>query len=434
MISDAQYAVLLQRLEELEADNRFLAHIGVLRKRIDELNIGNITSPLSAFGEVLMAELSPLFQASFEYTVDNTELNTNTITNGGTVTQSEGMAIVSTSTTTASTAQLESKQHARYKSGLGGTDRFTALFTTPVAATEQYIGLADELGSSEAFKNGYMIGFDGTTFGFHRFQNDVKISINQEDWDDPLDGRGPSGITLDQTKLAVWIITYQYLGGGDIFLFFEDPTSGMPVLVHIIPYSGLFIVPSTFNPNFHHLMFVDNKATTTDLIIKSASYGYFVQGRTKRIEIHQPLQSSELKEKTSVTTEIAIFTIRNKTNYQSKTNFIDLELEGLSGAIEANSANNLGSVRIIKNATIGGTPVFNDINTANSIVEIDVAGTTVSGGVELIPFSLAGKNDAVHAEIVGHNIIINPGESVTVAGSSANSATINSALLWRELF
>ena len=393
-----------------------------------------IISPLSAFGDLQVAELSPLFQASFEYTVDNTEITTNTVVNGGTVTQASGMAIVGTSTTTASTARLESKQHARYKSGLGGLDRFTALFTTPVAATEQYIGLADEPGSSAAFKNGYMIGFDGTTFGFHRFQNDVKISINKTDWDDPLNGSGKSGIDLDETKLSVWFIAYQYLGAGAIFLFFEDPASGMPILVHTIPYSGLFIIPSTFNPNFHHQMFVNNKATTTDLIVKSASYGYFVQGKTKRIELHQPLQSSGIKQKTAITTEVAIFTIRNKTSYQSKTNFIDIELEGLSAAIEASAANNLGSVRIIKNATLGGTPAFTDINTANSVVEIDVAGTTVTGGVELIPFSLAGKNDAVHAEIVGHNIIINPGESVTLAGSSANSATIDAAMLWRELF
>ena len=165
---------------------------------------GGISQPKTAFGELLVGQLSPQFQGSFEYTVDNTDLNTNTGVDGGTVTQASGMAVVSSSTTTASTALFQSKQHAKYRAGLGGLNRFTALFTSPVAATEQYIGIMDETGSSAAFKNGYAVGYDGLTFGFHRFQNDSKITVTQADWDDPMDGTGPSGMTLYHTKLNIF--------------------------------------------------------------------------------------------------------------------------------------------------------------------------------------------------------------------------------------
>ena len=37
-VSDAQYAALLQRIEELEGDNRYLSHVGVIRKEIEDLN------------------------------------------------------------------------------------------------------------------------------------------------------------------------------------------------------------------------------------------------------------------------------------------------------------------------------------------------------------------------------------------------------------
>ena len=393
-----------------------------------------IISPLSAFGDLRTVSLSPLYQASFEYTVNNTELTTNTVVNGGTVTQASGMAVIGTSSTTASSALLESKQHARYKSGLSGTARFTALFTACVAGTEQYTGLAGETGSSAAFTNGYMIGCDGADFGFHRFQNDVKITVKQSAWDDPLNGTGKSGITLDITKLSVWFMGYQYLGAGAIFLFIQDPATGMAVLVLTIPYSNLFTIPSTFNPNFHHIIWTANKATTANVVIKTSSFAYFVEGMTSKIELHQPIQSSGIKEKTAVTTEVAIFTIRNKVTYQAKTNFIDILLEGVSASLEANAANNLGQIRLVKNATVGGTPSFSDINTANSVVEIDVAGTKVTGGVEILHFFLAGKIDKCHAEIVFHTIIINPGDTITVAGLSVNSATINAAMLWRELF
>lgn len=397
-----------------------------------KLNIANL--PLTAFGDLRTAELAPQLQQSFEYTVNNTDLTINSIANGGTVTQSSGMCVLTSSTTTASSAKLISKQHAKYRSGLGGLTRFTALFTTGVADTEQYIGIMDEEGSSAAFKNGYAIGFNGGDFSILRFQNDVLFDVVQSDWDDPLDGTGESEIIFDPTKLNVFQISYQYLGAGAINFFIEDPKTGIFKLFHTIKYSNNNILPSTFNPNYHFTLWVNNKATTDNLIMKSSSYAYFMEGSTSFIELHQPQNSTGIKSKASITTEVAIFTIRNKTSFVSKTNFIDIFLENVTSSIEANSANNLGSVRLVKNATLGGTLVWNDINTTNSVVEIDVAGTTVTNGTPIFPAPLAGKNDKILENLTSYKIILNPGETMTLAGLSANEATMQGSLLWKELF
>lgn len=390
--------------------------------------------PLTAFGDLRTADLHPQFQGSFEYTVDNTELNTNTVANGGTVTQASAMAVLSTSTTTASTGLLQSKRHAKYKTGLGGVSRFTTLYTSPVAATEQFAGLMDEIGSSVAFKNGYILGYIGTTFGFSRFSNDAVFTVDQANWDDPLDGTGESGMTLIQTNLNVWYIQFQYLGAGAITLWVEDDATGFIIKAHTILYANKNTVPSTSNPNFHFSLWVDNKATTSDLILKSSSYSYFIEGKTTFIELHQPQFSTEEQSVATVTTEVAIVTIRNKSTYASKTNFIDIFVQNIIASIEASSANNLGKIRLVRDATLGGTPSFSDINTTDSVVEMDVAGTTVTGGKEVFPSPLAGKNDKLDKNLTDFKIIIAPGESLTIAGSSANSATINSALLWKELF
>jgi hypothetical protein len=390
--------------------------------------------PQTAFGELLVGQLSPQFQGSFEYTVNNTDLNTNTVENGGTVTQAAAMAVMTTSTTTASTALFKSKQHAKYRAGFGGLDKFTALFTSPVAGTEQYIGLADEVGSSATFKNGYIIGYDGITFGFHRFQNDTKFITALADWDDPLDGSGPSGMNIIDTNLNIFFIQFPYLGAGDINIFMQNSVNGKFAKVHRVPYANLFTEPSVHNPNFHHTMWVNNKATTSDIVLKSASYAYFVEGKTSFIELHQPENASGAREKTTVTTEVAIFTIRNKSSYASKTNFIDIILLNLGASVEASSANNLANVRIVKNAALGGTPSYSDINTTNSVIEIDTDGTTVTGGKELDGEDLAGKNDKFREPLISSKIILNPGETLTIAGSSANSATISAQTTWRELF
>lgn len=390
--------------------------------------------PLTAFGDLRVAQLSPVFQGTFEYTVDNTELNTNTVTNGGTVTQASAMAVVGTSITTASTARLVSKKHAKYRAGLGGLMRFTALFTSPVAGTEQYVGLADEVGSSAAFKNGYMVGYDGTTFGLHRFQNDVKITTALANWTDPLDGTGPSGMTLDPTKINVFFIQFEYLGGGPINIYMQDDDSPGMLLVHTENYSNANVTPSAFNPHFRYFMWVNNGGTTSDIVVKGASYAFFVEGATDFIELHQPHFASGIREKTTVTSEVAIFTIRNRSLYASKTNFIDAILLAAGASIEASSANNLGNVRLVKNATLGGSPSYSDINTSDSIMEIDTAGTTVTGGKDLGGGLLAGKNDGLRVALIPMKIMLGPGESVTFAGSSVNSATLNASLTWRELF
>ncbi|KKK71773.1 hypothetical protein LCGC14_2910560, partial [marine sediment metagenome] len=371
---------------------------------------------------------------SFEYTVDNTDLNTNLTRNSGSVTQVSGMASVGTGITTDSTALFESKQHGRYRAGLGGVSRFTALYGTPTAGTEQYVGLADATSTTGTFVNGYMVGYAGTTFGFHRWQNTATITVAQADWDDPLDGSGNSGMTIDQTMLNIFYIQYQYLGAGAIRLFVEDDDTGMPVLVHTIDYANKNTEPSVHNPNFHHMMFVSNLGTTSDISVRSSSYMYGVEGKTKFIEIHQPSNSTGLRQITGVTTEVALFTIRNRAAFAGKTNFIDILLKHMSASTQANAANARGSARLVKNATLGGTPDYNKISTDTSVVEIDVAGTTVTDGRNIIPISLAGR-DAAGSEFLGSlEIIINPGETVTFAVQSSNSSTMEGELLWRELW
>ena len=390
--------------------------------------------PLTAFGDLRVAELTPIIQNSFEYTVTNTELGTIEILNSGTVTQADAMVVVSTGTTTGSTAEWETTRHAKYKAGLGGLARFTALFTAGVAGTEQMAGLADIEGVSASHKNGYAVGYNGATFSLLRYSNDVLYPVAQTAWDDPMDGTGASGMTLDPTKLNVYYIQFQYLGAGAIKLYIENDATGNMVLAHTLLYSNLNVVPSNYNPNFHLMVHALNNATISDMIIKSSSMAYFVEGKTKYYELQQPQQNTGELKKLTVTTEMAIFTIRNKALYASKTNFIDLIMESTGASIEAGAANNLGKIRLVRNATLGGTPAYADVNTTDSIVDIDTAGTTVTGGKTLFTIPLAGKNDREIINLLPYDIILAPGETLTVAGTSAASATINAESMWKELF
>ena len=307
------------------------------------------------------------------------------------------------------------------------------MFSAGVAGTEQMLGIADTEGVSSSHANGYGVGFSGVTFGFMRWQDDVLIHVAQDTWDDPMDGSGASGMTLNPTMLNVYFIEFQYLGAGSIKLWIESDVTGDMVLAHTVMYTNLNTVPSVFNPNFHLMLHVLNNAVAIDLIAKSSSMAYFVEGKTALTELQQPQFSSGKRQKTAVTTEVALFTIRNKALYASKDNFIDLMLEFIAVSSEASSANNLSEIRLIKNATLGGAPAYADINTTDSVVEIDVAGTTVTGGSTIFDIDMAGKNDSNLVGLKDYQILLAPGETLTVAGTSANSATMNASLLWKEL-
>jgi len=393
-----------------------------------------VNLPLSAFGDMRTAELSPVLQVTFDATVTNTEIGTIELAGSGAVSQENSMVKVTSGTTTASTAEWETSKHAKYRAGLGGLMRFTAMFTAGIAGTEQMVGLADTEGSSASHKNGYAVGYDGATFGLLRYSNDVLTTIAQSAWDDPLDGTGASGMTLDPTKLNVYYIQFQYLGAGAIKLWVENDSNGDMFLAHTINYTNQNSVPSVRNPNFHMMVHVLNNATTSNVTCWSACMAFFVEGKSKYTELQQPQFTTGKREKTTVTTEVAIFTIRNKTTYNSLTNYIDIVLQNIQGSIEAGAANNLGQVRLVKNATLGGTPSYADINATNSVVEIDVAGTTVTGGTEFLYVPLAGKNDKDIIDLNSYEFILTPGDTLTVAGLSAASATIDAGLLWKELF
>ena len=390
--------------------------------------------PLTAFSDLRTASITPQVQLTFEYTVDNTELLVNQVSGTGSVTQSTAMAVCSSGATAGSEAYMRSVGKARYRSGLGGLARFTSIFETQFSDSAQISGIADERGSSTYFKNGFMVGWIGGVFGFHRFSNDTLTTVAQADWDDPMDGSGESGLTLAHDTINVFSIRFQYLGGGIIDLNIEDDTSGRLVRVHRIKYANKNTEPSVHNPNFYLTLFASNGATASSATIKSASMAYFVEGKTKYFEGNQPQFTSGEIQKSGVTTKTAVFTIRNKSTYALKSNFIDALLQSVSVNIDALSASNLASVFIVKDATLGGTPSYSDINTTNSVMEIDTAGTTVTGGKEIFPILFSGKSGSEQIDLTSYDITLDPGQSLTIAAESSSLATIGGAILWKELF
>lgn len=396
------------------------------------VSIGNEQSP---FGDLVTVELTPVLQYAFEYDmVNNTTFWSKTETAGGTVTTANAMAVANTSSTANSVASITSVRPARYRSGFGSKLRFTARFTAPAASTKTAIGEFDSLGSTALFKNGYGIGYDGTTLKLLHFLNDTDISVNLADADDKLDGSGGSGMTILPTSLNIFEIDFAYLGTGDIIYRIYSPKAKDFVEFHRIQRANTETVPHSYNPNYKVWLYADNGATTNDVSIYTASIMYAIQGRVKYQEVHQP-QFSTSASISGVTTQTQLFSIRNKTTYTSLTNFIDLLLESLSVVYESGT-NGRGTIKIVLNPTLDGVASWSDISTTDSVVEVDTAQTTITTeGKVLSTVYTAGQFDAVNkVSLIPDEIFISPGDEVAVLVESTQSATFQAFLLWKELF
>tara|TARA_R110000850_G_C9996151_1_gene468191 strand:- start:19572 stop:21083 length:1512 start_codon:yes stop_codon:yes gene_type:complete len=114
----------------------------------------------SAFGEQLVAELTPKVQLQFPYNI-NTAQVVAFPGNGGSVTNGNGHANCSTGTAADGFAFIISHDVLKYNSGQGALFRGDCIFTTGVADSTQIIGVGNNL-------NGYFFGYNGADFGVLR--------------------------------------------------------------------------------------------------------------------------------------------------------------------------------------------------------------------------------------------------------------------------
>lgn len=195
-----------EQREALSMASKIAAVLTVILLFISTFNVtgaqakdANLISPTTAFGEVSVAELTPLVQLQFPYSV-NARLSTALTAGSGTATVTNSLLKVSTGTTTASDVLCRSVVNVKYHPGQGTLARWTALFEhAPTASTEAIAGIGQE-------EDGLFFGLDGEEFGIlHRFSGAVEhqtltVSI----------GAGTSGgtitITLDGVATEVEVV------------------------------------------------------------------------------------------------------------------------------------------------------------------------------------------------------------------------------------
>ncbi|MDP1614454.1 MAG: hypothetical protein Q8L68_01515 [Methylococcales bacterium] len=374
----------------------------------------------TAFGDLDVAELSPKIQLQFPYNINPIEVTT-TAAGAGTVSFIQPFAVCSSGAAASSSSAIFSRDNLHYASGEGGLCLMTVVFSAGVSGSRQWVGLANTL-------DALWFGYNGSTFGINRRYNNSDNFVPQSSWNvDPMDGTGPSQMTLVPTYGNVYKIQYQWLGFGCISFFIENPSTASFQLVHQISYPNSATTTSLLNPAMQLNVVAQNTSNTSNIVVRSPSLSAFVEGKIARVGNN----FSTFNQKNLSTTPISLFGLRNNPTFNGVTNYKSILLTGMSFA----NSGQTSLVSLVLNGTIGGTPSYTNINSQTSVASFDVAGTTVTGGSTIITF-LVDNNNSLSYDLSNLYLYLEPNDVLSFVGNNVTGAavTLYGSLNWIEQF
>lgn len=202
---------------------------------------------------------------------------TETNANGGDTTQSGGLLSISSSTATNGSAILSSVDQVRYRPGVGVYGAGTMIFTTGVAGSVQYFGLA----TSTALTDGVVFGYKGTSFGIRYLRGGAEVSfIAQASWDDPCQGgassnftRGGTAETLDPTRPNLYRVEAGLFGFAGWRAQVWSPDNGW-ITVYTYEHINTATTEPVFTSNSFYMVAVNTKTSgATDIVMKTQCWG-----------------------------------------------------------------------------------------------------------------------------------------------------------------
>lgn len=379
----------------------------------------------TAFGDLVTGEKIDSFDMMFQYNIP-TDLCSSTTSGTGSIASTPPFAVLTSSSDGTGTAQVESTKRLRYVPAHEGYLFFTAIYTTGIANTSQYVGLIDD-------NDGWAIGYNGTAFSVFWKRNGSDVSgypLASTSFNlDALDGTGPSKITLDPTKLNVYRISFGWLGAAPI-VFEVLRNDGVWFPFHIIKYCNTEADTSTRSSVLPVRAYASASGAAGNVILKTPSWSCGVIGKnytkSRSYQFYpggQSLASGSNK---------YAFTLKSNANYpigSAITNKLDVHLHYIG---VANRSNTDVTFKLIKNATLTGTSYI-DIDSTNSCMQYSTAGSYTSGGTVVFVMPLAQKGQELL--LLDDQLVlieIDPGDTLTLVADTGAAADINASIYWEE--
>jgi hypothetical protein len=171
-----------------------------------------------AFGRQRISQPLTLFDSSHRYQDNGLWATATGVSSTATFDANQGLVTLNVPTTSGAYVKRETKQVFSYQPGKSLLIMSTFVMEPTKANLRQRVGYFNT-------DNGIYFQISGTTNSFVERSfvtgSAVETIIDQEDWNiDKLDGRGPSGLTLDPTKAQILWMDVEWLGLGTVRIGF----------------------------------------------------------------------------------------------------------------------------------------------------------------------------------------------------------------------
>lgn len=390
---------------------------------------------LDAFGRVRVSNPFTLFDSSHRYSDNNLWSTATTGTAAATFSTNEGLVNLTVGSASGDEILRETTKIFAYQPGKSLLTMSTFVMGTAKDNLRQRVGY---FGAA----NGFYIEREGSNVYFVERSSVSGVLTNtrvaQSNWNqDPLNGSGPSGITLDLSKSQILYMDIEWLGLG---------TARMG-----------FIIDGQFVPahNFNHA----NLTTTTYITTASLPLRYEMTniGATSGSSTLKQVCSTVISEGgfalaglqqaigtpiTTPTTLTTAGTFYPVVSLRLKTTRLDaiVILTAISILALTNNVNYEWRV-ISKGTTTGGTWVSAG---SNSGVEYNITGTSFTGGNIVASGYTQGSNQgSTTIDILKEALFTNqlernglsgtPFELTITAAASSNNATLLASMDWEEV-
>lgn len=330
------------------------------------------SAALDAFARLRVSNPDTQFDSQAQYDLDTNWNWEHDLTGAAAITHlpDESSAQLAT-TNSGDVAVRQTKRYFRYRPGKSQLVLITAVFGAAVAGIERMVGYGDD-------ENGIFLCQDESG-PFLRYRTSasgsvVDTDVYQADWNgDRMDGTDLSKQTLDLTNGVIFAVDMEWLGLGRTRAMIWQ--QGQPIILdHRSGRGGDTVYQTTANLP---VQYRQEQTAATGATMKAVCCSVISEGGSavETGRVHSVGNGTTTRSATSGT-RVATLTIRPKATFNSITN--RALVSPLMSELYV-SGNTDAYWELILNGTIGGSPSFASVE-ADSLVEYDVAGTTITGG------------------------------------------------------
>ena len=390
---------------------------------------------IDAFARLRVSNPVTLFDSQSQYNRRLLQFYEKTA-GGGALVHNPNESSVSMNVTTSSgdTVIRQSKRYIRYQPSKSQLVFCTFSFNGTQTNTTKRVGYFDD-------ENGIYLEDDGGTYSVVLRSNVtgsvVEERITRDNWDDSLDGNGPSGINYDLSKATIFMADIEWLGVGRVRNSLV--IDGIPI--PIINFNNAGFKPTTYMTTANLPIRWEIKTngvnpspdTFTSICSSVVSEGGFEESRGF------PFSVQRVTPVNIGTTFTPLVSLRPKLLFNGITNRMELIKPQYDLGIENNNV----IYQIIYNGTLTGDS-FASVN-SDSAVEYDFSATSISGGIVIDGgYLFAGTTNKNTGQIGGDLLSrlpfsldidgANPIKLTIVARTLSGTVDSYASMKWLELY